>query len=590
MTAGLRIATFQLFDFRMLARAPIRSFMALVLSTSLAAAAHAADDFRAWAKTPPMGWNSWDCFATTLTEAQARAQADAMASQLASHGWEYVVVDIQWYEPGATGYSYRAGAQLTLDAFGRLLPAVNKFPSASEGRGFKALADYVHGKKLKFGIHLMRGIPRQAVEQNLPIAGTSFRASDIADRVHVCPWNSDMYGIDMSKPGAQAYYDSVFAQIASWGVDFIKVDDLARPYIRNEPEIEAVRRAIDRSGRAMVLSISPGETDIRAAAHVIDHANMWRISDDFWDHWSLLESQFERLHRWTAWRRPGAWPDADMIPIGTIEMGRRTWFSHSEQVTLMTLWSIARSPLMIGADLTKLDAPTLALLTNDEVIAVNQASANNRQLFRNADGEIGWIADASGGSDKYVALFNARDPWVLRDSKRLWRSDAVSARTPGQAVSFEVPVNNLRTIVLVADDSRSPRFWWPSIFREIRWVFDDGHELRADRDYGSHGERVNGLAVPAGAIALRGIGRLDDAARQNDKGEDMIFSIYGFAAEDLLRQTQGVALNLDQLGLGEVVRIRDLWNHRELGAFSGSYAPEIEWHGARLYRVSGVRP
>jgi hypothetical protein len=562
----------------------------LCLSAALASAAGAAEDFHAWAETPPMGWNSWDCFATTLTEAQARAEADVMAHQLAPHGWRYVVVDIQWYEPGATGYDYHAGARLTLDEFGRLVPAPNKFPGSRGGRGFGPLAGYVHGKGLRLGIHLMRGIPREAVEKNLAIAGTAHRAPEIADRAHVCPWNADMYGVDMAKPGAQEYYDSVFRLIASWGVDFIKVDDLSRPYIRNEPEVEAIRRAIDRSGRAMVLSLSPGETDIRAAAHAAAHANMWRISDDFWDHWSLLDAQFERLNQWSRWRRPGAWPDADMIPIGTIEMGRRTWFTHSEEVTLMTLWCIARSPLMIGADLTKLDGPTLSLLTNDEVIAVNQSSANNRQLFRDADGAVGWVADTADGSGRYVALFNTRDPWVLGDSRRIWRSDAVSMLTPGQAVSFEVPVGGLQTVVLAADDRDSPRFWWPSIFRDVRWVQGDGHEVRADREYGSHGERISGLAVPAGATALRGVARLDDAARENARGEALVFSAYGFTSGDLRAAGQAVQLDLGRLGIGGDVRIRDLWSHTDLGEFSGSFAPEIEWHGARLYRVSPARP
>jgi alpha-galactosidase len=569
------------------AAALVRPAAALVLCAALAAG---AGDFHDWAGTPPMGWNSWDCFATTVTEAQTRAEADVMADKLAAHGWRYVVVDIQWYEAGATGFDYHPNARLTLDGFGRLLPAPIKFPGAAGGRGFGPLADYVHARGLRFGIHLMRGIPRQAVEGNLPIAGTSHRAAEIADRIRVCPWNSDMYGVDMSRPGAQEYYDSVFRLIASWGVDFVKVDDLSRPYVRNEPEVEAIRRAIDRSGRPMVLSLSPGETDIRAAAHVAQHANMWRISDDFWDHWSLLDAQFERLDRWSPWRRAGAWPDADMLPIGTIEMGRKTWFTHDEEVTLLTLWCIARSPLVIGADLAKLDPATLALLTNDEVLAVNQASANNRQLFRNADGGIGWVADAAGTGDKYVALFNTRDPWVLSPSRRLWRSGPVSMRTPGQAAAFDVPVAGLRTVVLAADDGGSPRFWWPSIFRDVRWAYPDGREVRADREYGSHGERINGLEVPAGAAALRGTARLDDAARENARGESMDFSAYGFTAADMRVEAMEIPLALDSLGLGGEIRIRNLWAHRELGAFSGSFDPAIEWHGARLYRVSAARP
>ena len=169
-----------------------------------------------WAKTPPMGWNSWDGFATTVTEAQTRAQADILNTRLAAHGWEYIVVDIQWYEPNATGFDYHRGAKLDMDEWGRLLPATNKFPSAMDGKGFKPLADYVHSLGLKFGLHLMRGIPRQAVAAKTPVKGTSYTAADIVDTNSTCRWNTDMYGVDMTKPGAQAYYNSVFDQFAAW--------------------------------------------------------------------------------------------------------------------------------------------------------------------------------------------------------------------------------------------------------------------------------------------------------------------------------------------------------------------------------------
>lgn len=366
-------------------------------------------DFHDWAPTPPMGWNSWDCFATTVTEAQTKAAADVMAEKLAAHGYTVVTVDIQWYEPEARGFSYRKGAALAMDGNGRLLPAANRFPSTADGAGFKPLADYVHAKGLKFGLHLMRGVPRQAVEQNTPILGTAQHAADIADRVHVCKWNTDMYGVDMTKPGAQAYYDSVFALVAAWGVDFVKVDDLSRPYDQNRPEVEAIRRAIDRTGRAMVLSLSPGETPVAESGHVAAHANMWRISDDFWDKWPLLREQFERLRKWAPWAGPGHWPDADMLPLGTLELGKRqTRFTPAEQRTMLTLWCIARSPLILGADLTTLDDATLALITNDEVLAVDQRSVNNHQLFAR-DGFIVWVADVPGSPDKYVAVFNTND-------------------------------------------------------------------------------------------------------------------------------------------------------------------------------------
>ncbi|HEY1792921.1 MAG TPA: glycoside hydrolase family 27 protein [Opitutaceae bacterium] len=564
--------------------------VAAVGSSALGAASSLASaDFHTWAKTPPMGWNSWDCFATTLTEAQARAEADVMADKLRAHGWSYLVVDVQWYEPNAAGFDYRANAKLSMDANGRLIPAPNKFPSSADGSGFTALASYVHSKGLRFGIHLMRGIPRQAVEANLPILGTDFHAADIADKVNVCEWNKDMYGVDMSKPGAQAYYDSVFRLIASWGVDFVKVDDISRPYVRNEPEIEAVRTAIDRTGRAMVLSLSPGETDIAAARHAMQHANMWRISDDFWDHWSLLDAQFGRLDRWSAFRTPGAWPDADMIPIGTIDMGRKSWFSLPEERTLMTLWCIARSPLILGADLAKLDPATLDLITNDEVLAVDQFSTRNRQLFRRGDGEVAWVADASMGPDKFVALFNTRDPWVLRDSNQVYRADPVSAATPGQRAAFTFPVAGLDTVVLVADPGDSTRFWWPAVFREVTWVYPDGREVPAGRDYGSHGEKVNGLKVPQGAASLKGVLVLDGAAA-DVPGATLSMRAYGYDAGALFQKGQRVHLDLDQLGITGPIRIRDLWDHKDLGQQSGVFEPEIEWHGARLYRIMAPPP
>ena len=368
-----------------------------------------ADAFRRFAPTPPMGWNSWDSFGPTIREEEARANAEIMARQLLPHGYDIFTIDIQWYEPGANSFDYRKNAQLTLDPWGRLIPAPNRFPSAAGGAGFAPLARYIHSLGLKLGIHILRGVPRQAAERNTPILGTRFGAADIADRVNVCEWNSDMFGIDMARPGAQEYYDSIVRLYASWGVDFIKADDMSRPYQRNAAEIHALRRAIDRCGRPIILSLSPGETPLAAAADVLESANMWRISDDFWDTWPALLEQFERLRKWSAYRREGNWPDADMLPLGVLDLGRRgTRFTADEQVTLMTLWSIARSPLIMGGDLRKLDDNTRELLTNNEVLAVNQASQENREI-RNQDGFVVWQARDARGPDTYAAIFNIRD-------------------------------------------------------------------------------------------------------------------------------------------------------------------------------------
>ena len=358
------------------------------------------------APRPPMGWNSWNSFATTITEAQARETAAIMREKLLPFGYDIFTVDIQWYEPEASSYEYNGNPVPAMDGYGRLIPAANRFPSSADGSGFTTLAADVHRMGMKFGIHLMRGIPRLAVKRNLPILGTRYRAADIADTGSICSWNPDMYGVDMTKPGAQAYYDSVFRLYAGWGVDFVKMDDMSRPYDAHAPEIEGAHHAIANSGRPMMLSLSPGETPVIRGEHVRRHAQMWRISDDFWDNWGMLEAQFTRLENWNAHRVPGGWPDADMLPLGRLALGARdTKFTPDEQRTLMTLWSIARSPLIMGGDLRHLDRPTLDLLTNPEVIAVNQASYDNQPHFVE-DGVRVWSARMPRSTDRYLALFN----------------------------------------------------------------------------------------------------------------------------------------------------------------------------------------
>jgi alpha-galactosidase len=360
------------------------------------------------AARPPMGWNSWNSFATTINEAQARETAAIMARELLAFGYDIFTVDIQWYEPNASSYEYSRKPVPHMDGYGRLLPAPNRFPSATGSTGFTRLAADVHALGMKFGIHLMRGIPRLAVERNLPVFGTNYRARDIADTGSTCPWNPDMYGVDMRKPGAQAYYDGAFALYASWGVDFVKMDDMSRPYDAHAPEIEAAHKAILASGRPMMLSLSPGETPVPRGDHVGAHAHMWRISDDFWDEWRMLKDQFVRLENWHRFAAPDAWPDADMLPLGRLALGKRdTRLTPDEQRTLMTLWSIARSPLIMGGDLRHLDAATLALLTNREVLAVNQGGIAAAPVYTQ-DGLRAWTSRAKGDGLN-LAMFNTGD-------------------------------------------------------------------------------------------------------------------------------------------------------------------------------------
>jgi hypothetical protein len=363
-----------------------------------------------------MGWNSWDSYGTTVREENVKANADWMAEHLAKYGWKYIVVDIQWYEPNAQGHDYKPGAPLTMDEYGRLMPAVNRFPSSANGAGFKPLADYVHSKGLKFGMHIMRGIPRQAVEKNLPIKGTNYHAADVADKDNACRWNPDMWGVDTTKPGSQAYYDSIAGLYASWGVDFIKADDMGS-HLYQPAEMRALSLAIRKTGREMVLSISPGPAPLSEAEFFEKYAQMWRIADDFWDDWKLLRQQFDYARDWAPFvGKNNTWPDADMLPFGKLRVtsaeggGTPSKFTADEQQTVMTLWSIFRSPLMFGGDLPSNDPATTALITNEEVLEVNQHSSGGHEVTQHPYADIRvWVAKSSRSGEYYVAAFNLTD-------------------------------------------------------------------------------------------------------------------------------------------------------------------------------------
>lgn len=382
------------------------------------------------ALTPPMGWNSWDCYGNSVNEEQLLGNARYMAEHLKEYGWEYVVCDIQWSEPNAGKESpfYVPFAWLTLDEYGRQLPAVERFPSAAGGKGFGPIAEEIHKLGLKFGIHIMRGVPRLAVHKHLPVKGTSVTCDKIASDNSISRWNTDMYGIDASKEGAQAYYDSIFQLYASWGVDFVKVDDICNtnaypddPYSA-EREIELIRAAIDHCGRDMVLSLSPGPAVIEKAWHLRQNANMWRITDDFWDRWDLLLNMFERCEVWERQVSPGCWPDCDMLPLGSIRLHLKDWrgpegpestgtwtkFKKPEQIAMMSLWCIFRSPLMMGGELRNNDEFTLSLLTNREILRMHRQGENAHQVYRNGKACVWQSRDWEDGST-YAVLFNLSD-------------------------------------------------------------------------------------------------------------------------------------------------------------------------------------
>ena len=416
---------------------------------------------------PPMGWNSWDSYGTTLNEDELLANARFMAEHLLSAGWDTLVVDIDWYDPTARAHGYNDNAPLVLDEYGRQLPDPVRFPSAANGAGFKPIADAVHALGLKFGVHMMRGIPRLAVDRDLPVKGTDYTARDVADFDHVCKWNPDNYGLNQSHPGAQAWYDAQIDQFAAWGLDFLKVDDMQTPF--HSEEIAAYQRAIAKAetahGRAISLSLSPGGWVSTGYVDFLrENAQMWRISDDLWDRWEDILQQFARLARWAPLQTTGHWADADMLPLGHIglraERGddRDCRLTPDERRTLLALWCMGRSPLMVGGDLPTSTPETIALLANPALREVTAGSTNNHETVRERIFErwwdetsyrgelIVWAADAADWADgtpsahpngHYAALFwtgdddyqlggnielqsivgleQRNDPWTLTD-------------------------------------------------------------------------------------------------------------------------------------------------------------------------------
>lgn len=397
-----------------------------------------------FAVTPPMGWNSYDYYDTTVNEEQVKANARYMAENLKEFGWEYVVVDIEWYsyDTGSQRdrYQYIPFWKVEMDEYARLLPCGQKFPSAAGGKGFGPLADYVHSLGLKFGIHMMRGIPRNAAHAHMKLLGTTRTANEIADPSNICAWNPDMYGVRPEAEGAQEYYDSLFALYAEWGVDFVKCDDICRMDMPSaKKEIEMLHEAILKCGREIVLSLSPGPARIEEAWHYETYANMWRITDDFWDKWELLLPMFERCELWQNHVSEGCYPDCDMLAIGKLGKGfdGKGWdcnFTKEEQVTMFTLWCIFRSPLMIGTELTLLDDFTKSLLTNRDVLGLLQHSEGARQVFRNEKEAI-WCSRDTMEQAGYLAVFNLGEegevflPWEQienygirnKDGRELWQ-------------------------------------------------------------------------------------------------------------------------------------------------------------------------
>jgi alpha-galactosidase len=566
-----------------------------------------------------MGWNSWDCYGPTVTEAEVKANADYMAAYLKEYGWEYIVVDIRWYVDNDKAHGYnQVDPVYNLDECGRYLPSTVRFPSSAGGKGFKPLADYIHGKGLKFGIHIMRGVPVLAVKNDLPILGSTLRASAIHSPDSQCIWLRDNYTILAGKEGAQEYYNSIFDLYASWGVDYIKVDDLSSPY--HGSEIEMIRKAIDQTGRKIVFSTSPGPTPIEKAAHIKSQANLWRLTGDFWDNWSELKDHFEICHQWSPWVGNGNWPDADMLPLGRIgiraENGddRLSRLTQDEQTCLMTLFAIFRAPLMFGGDLPSNDPFTLSLLTNKEVLAVNQHSINNHQLYRE-NNQVAWMADDPGTGDRFLALFNAEDPGPILEKDALWSSGVLDSLH--QVTDINLDLKNARSLYLVVTDAGDGYSWdhadWVEpivkgprgIIRltSLPWtkatagwgevslnhtvlnqpLVLDGKEYTDG--IGTHSPSIIQFDLPDGITHFTARAGLDKEC-VGQPGATMKFMIFtrdptGTPPPDSVRMT----VTFEQMGLTGPCLVRDQWRKKDLGVFENELSTIVPRHGAVLYRI-----
>jgi hypothetical protein len=410
------------------------------------------------ALTPPMGWNSYDAYGDSVYESEVLTNAAWLKTRLQPLGWDTVVVDFRWYDSLADGVRVQNPEGVMIDTNGRCVPPANRFPSSAGGLGFKPLADKIHAMGLKFGIHIMRGIPRKAVEADTPIAGSAFRASQAVlppdDTNRDCLWNRDMFGVDAATEAGKAWYAGIARQYAAWGVDFVKCDDisyLGRGRYYDADEIEALARGLRASGRSIVLSLSPGPAPVDCAPHLKEFANLWRVSGDFWDNWKSLNGNFTLLADWLADTGPGHWADGDMIPFGHIALrncdvhpDRWTRFTRDEQLTLMSLWSLAPSPLMLGMNLPDNDAWTTAILTNPEVLAINQDPLGlaGRRLYGPPVPAETWMKTLADGSTA-VGFFNRSN-------------QAVKIEVPWKNLGFEAPPQ-VRDVWLRRDLGRQER-------------------------------------------------------------------------------------------------------------------------------------
>ncbi len=604
-----------------------RSNLLLSLLLMIAVLTHAkttndnSTNFLSWTPTPPMGWNSFDCYGTSVTEQEVKANADFMAKHLKQFGWDYVVIDINWYIDNESFHGYnKVNPIINLDAYGRFIPSPVRFPSSKGGKGFKPLADYIHSKGLKFGVHVMRGIPKEAVRRNTPIQGSMYHASDVYTKNDSNQWNPVKYTVDSTKPGAQEYYNSLFNLYAQWGIDFVKIDDLSFPYYQNE--IEMIRKAIDQCGRKIVLSMSPGETPVINGNHAKMHANMWRIIGDLWDNWMQVNDLFDICSRWAPYVGDGHWPDMDMLPLGHIgirsEVGfdRRCSLLPQEQRMLLTLFAMFRSPLMIGGDLPTTDEATIKMLTNKELLYINQRSTDNRELL-NSGKWVVWTAKDPATDDKFLAVFNRDKLIEADDGKAFWKSDLLSAKSGKCSVDIDVDLPETKKLYLCISDGGDGSNWdhadWiaPKLsgakgeirLTDLDWIRATagwrgaikgsaviGDSIRFDgkgykEGIGAHAPSVIEYDMPKGYSHFSAKGVVDDVALgHKDEGTSVRFMLLKDGDVNITDE-DSLTIDLSELGIDGPCTFTNVWTG-ENTSHNGKFVAKLQPHDAVLYRIS----
>ena len=374
------------------------------------------------APTPPMGWSAWDAYGAGVTEAEFRANAAVLAN-LRRYGWQYAMLDYGWYVQDLS--NRQDPSTYTWDANGRLVPTPNRFPSAGQGAGFKPLADWLHARGLKLGIHVMLGVPRQAVTGNLPIEGSQYHAADVADTTQTCSWDREFY-VANDNPAGQAYYDSLARLYAAWGVDLIKLGCVSdHPF--HASEIRQISEAIQKTGRPIVVELSPGPLPADFVPQAGQYAQMWRVAPEHWDVWATrpgkkgfpvgLREEFDLLAQTRHDLKEGNWIDPDLLADGWLAPrpawgeSRHSRLNDDEQSTEFTLWAFSRSPLIEGANLTRLDPSTRALMTNRVLLQIDQHAQSSQPIniaLPQLKNVRVWKAQMQDGR-VYLAIFNLDD-------------------------------------------------------------------------------------------------------------------------------------------------------------------------------------